>query len=326
MRKSPITQAGPARSGRFPLRSGLIGAAATLLASAALVRYKTGRVEHEHPPVGRFVEVDGVRLHYVEQGSGPVLVLLHGAGSLANDFLLCPFTAMAARSHRVIVFDRPGYGYSERPRGRVWGPVTQAELLYAALRKLGIEQATVLGHSWGTMVALALAIEQPRFVSGLVLLGGYYYPTRRPDALLNVPAALPVVGDLLRHTFSPLAMRLAWPGMLRLLFAPAPVPPAFRDLPPWLLLRPRHMRATAEETALITAAAASLSSRYGEVRVPVAILSGADDRLLSPANHSARLHDELEGSSYLELPGVGHMLHHANPERVLAALREVERR
>lgn len=121
-------------------------------------------------------------------------------------------------------------------------------------------------------------------------------------------------------------MRLAWPGMLRLLFSPAPVPPAFRGLPPWLLLRPRHMRATAEETALITAAAASLSSRYGEVRVPVAILSGADDRLLSPANHSARLHDELEGSSYLELPGVGHMLHHANPERVLAALREVERR
>jgi pimeloyl-ACP methyl ester carboxylesterase len=250
-------------------------------------------------------------------------VFLHGAGALTNDFLLCPLTEMAARTHRVIIFDRPGYGYSDRPRDRIWGPVTQAELLHGALRQLGIERATVIGHSWGTLVALALAVEQPAFVSGLVLMGGYYYPTVRPDALLNVPAALPVVGDLLRHTLSPLALRLAWPGMLKLLFAPAAVPQAFRDLPPWLLLRPRHTRATAEETSLITPAAASLCSRYAELSLPTVIMSGADDRILSPKNHSQRLHEELPHAEYIELPGVGHMLHHAVPERVLEAIERV---
>jgi pimeloyl-ACP methyl ester carboxylesterase len=311
--------------GRSP---GFLIAAAGLVASAAFAHYQQTRVEKQYPPRGRFVEAEGVRLHYVEQGlqeaSAPVLVLLHGAGSLAEDFLRCPFTEQAARTHRVIIFDRPGYGYSERPRDRIWGPVTQAELLHGALQKLGVERATILGHSWGTLVAIAMAIEHPRSVSGLVLLGGYYYPTARPDALLSAPPAMPVVGDLLRRTVTPLAMRLAWPGTLRLLFAPAEVPQGFRDMPPWLLLRPRHLRALSEETALIMAAAASLSSRYRELRLPVVIMSGAGDRLLSPTDHSGRLRQELAHADYVELPGVGHMLHHAEPEPILRAISRVE--
>jgi len=304
-------------------RPGLVAAAAGLLASAALASFQRARVERQHPPKGRFVEVDGVRLHYLERGlqkDAPVLVLLHGAGSLAEDFLLCPFTEQAARTHRVIIFDRPGYGYSDRPRDRIWGPTTQAELLHGALQKLGVERATVLGHSWGTLVAIAMAVEHPESVTGLVLLGGYYYPTARPDALLSAPPAIPLVGDLLRRTLTPLAMRLAWPGTLRLLFAPAPVPQRFRQLPAWLLLRPQHLRALAEETALIMAAASSLSSRYSELRLPVVIMSGAGDRILAPANHSVRLQRELGHADYVELPGVGHMLHHAQPEPILQAI------
>jgi pimeloyl-ACP methyl ester carboxylesterase len=97
------------------------------------------------------------------------------------------------RSYRVIIFDRPGFGYSERPRGQLWTAAQQAELLYKALRQLGVERPVVVGHSWGTIVALALAERHRADVAGLVLLSGYYFWTLRPDALLVLAGALPVV-------------------------------------------------------------------------------------------------------------------------------------
>jgi alpha/beta hydrolase fold len=87
----------------------------------------------------------------------------------------------AARKYRVIVFDRPGFGYSARPRGIIWTPEAQAELIHRALQQIGVQRGTVLGHSWGDSVALALAMEYPKTVAGLVLASGYYYPSLRAD-------------------------------------------------------------------------------------------------------------------------------------------------
>ena len=94
--------------------------AAALLAGAALaVRHQTRRAEAKHPPAGRFVTVDGVRLHDVERGRGRPVVLLHGNGATLQDFELSGVVDLVSRTHRVIVFDRPGFGYSERPRGTI---------------------------------------------------------------------------------------------------------------------------------------------------------------------------------------------------------------
>ena len=94
----------------------LLVAGAAALAAALVVQNRSRRAEREHPPAGRFVEVDGVRLHYVERGEGAPLVLLHGLGTMGLDFLLSDLVELAARKYRVIVFDRPGYGHSDRPR------------------------------------------------------------------------------------------------------------------------------------------------------------------------------------------------------------------
>jgi hypothetical protein len=120
--------------------------AAALACSAAFVVVRCRKARKENPPLGRFVEVNGVRLHYVEQGAGTPIVMLHGNGSLMQDFLTSGLVRMAARKHRVIVFDRPGYGWSERPRSRIWTPGAQADLFSAATRKLGIVRTHVLGH------------------------------------------------------------------------------------------------------------------------------------------------------------------------------------
>ena len=113
-----------------------VAAAATVgaLAISALVnRHLARNAENDNPPAGQFLEVNGVRLHYVERGSGAPLVLLHGNGSMIQDFETSGLIDLAAKNHRVIVFDRPGFGHSDRPRNVVWTPAAQAELIYGAL-------------------------------------------------------------------------------------------------------------------------------------------------------------------------------------------------
>jgi hypothetical protein len=112
-------------------RTGVIlGITAAALAAAAVFNvYQARRVERRNPPRGRFIEVDGVRLHYLDQGEGPPVVLLHGNIVTAEDFAYSGLLDLAAEHHRVIAFDRPGMGYSDRPNGRLWTPRAQADLL-----------------------------------------------------------------------------------------------------------------------------------------------------------------------------------------------------
>lgn len=171
---------------------------------AALNISRSRRAEIENPPSGDFIEVNGVRLHYVEQGKGSPIVLLHGNGATVEDWTASGLFDTLAANHRVIAFDRPGFGYSERPRSTVWTPRAQAELIAGAIAQLGVEHPLVVGHSFGTLVTLALALDFPDVTGGIVLIGGYFYATVRADALLTSPPAIPVVGDVMRYTVSPL--------------------------------------------------------------------------------------------------------------------------
>ena len=164
---------------------GILAAGALALAGAAIiVNRRSGAAERSHPPRGSFVTSEGVRLHYLERGNGPPVVFLHGNGVMLEDMLISRVVDQTARSCRAIAFDRAGFGYSDRPRGHSWTAAAQAALLPKAFALLGIDRPIVVGHSWGTMVALALALDHPEHVSGLVLASGYYYPTARADVVL----------------------------------------------------------------------------------------------------------------------------------------------
>jgi len=303
--------------------AGLLLAGIGLAASFLYVRARTRRAEAENPPSGRFVEVDGVRLHYIERGSGPTLVLLHGNGVLANDFENSGLLDKAAGHYHVIAFDRPGFGYSERPRSRVWTPQAQARLLHHALQEIGVDSAIVLGHSWGTLVALSMALEVPGFVRGLVLLSGYYYPSWRPDVPLASGPAIPVLGDLMRYTVSPLATRMLWRPFTKAVFSPQPVDPRFHRTSAWMMLRPQQLRASAADSALMIPAAMALARRYPELRVPAVIIAGTRDKIVDFGHNSERLGARLPHCELQLQPGVGHMTHYAQPDKVLAAVESI---
>ena len=192
--------------------------AAALVISALVNRVVAKNAERNNPPAGKFLEVGGVRLHYVEQGDGDPLVLLHGNGSMIEDFASSGLIDKAAQRYRVIVFDRPGFGHSERPRRTVWTPEAQADLIRKALQQIGVSRATVLGHSWGASVATALALKYPDLVAGLVLASGYYYPTVRGDVVLSSGLAVPMIGDVISHTLAPIMGKLMWPLFMHKIF------------------------------------------------------------------------------------------------------------
>lgn len=301
-------------------RSVLAWTAAALGAAFAFNLVSAARAERRHPPQGRFVEVDGVKLHYLDKGEGSPIVLIHGNGVMARDWVLSGVFDALARNHRVIAFDRPGFGHSTRPRSTVWSPKMQAELLAKAMDRLGAGRAVVVGHSLGALVALHLALEHPERVSALGLLSGYYRPSPRLDALASTPA-VPGVGDVIRYTVSPLLGWAMTPLVYKAIFAPSKVTRAFKTgFPASLALRPSQIRASSADAALMVPDAAKIAGRFGELAMPVLIMAGDGDRVVSTAYQSKGLAKRIPQSRLEILPGVGHMIHHVARERVASAV------
>lgn len=300
----------------------ILGIAA--LALSATVNHRLAKAaERRDPPRGKFLDIDGVRLHYVESGEGPTLVLLHGNGSMIQDFESSGLIEQAARSYRVITFDRPGYGHSSRPRDVVWAPDKQADLVHRALDQLGAGPAIVLGHSWGASVAIALALRHAASVKALVLVSGYYYPTARVDVAAISGPAIPILGDVLRYTLAPLASRVLWPIALRKIFGPREIPRKFLDgFPKGLAVRPSQLRASAAESALMIPDATHFRDKYTDLKMPVVIIAGDLDRLVDIERQSSRLHREIKHSTFHSVSGAGHMVHQTDMDAVMAAIEE----
>jgi pimeloyl-ACP methyl ester carboxylesterase len=266
------------------------------------------------------ISASGTRLHYIERGRGRPVVFLHGNGTMLADLVISGVIDQTARGYRAIAFDRPGFGHSERPRGRNWTAAAQASALVAAFKILGIERPVVVAHSWGTLVALALALDHVRHVSGLVLISGYYYPTPRKDVVVFSVPAIPVVGDLLRHTVAPLVGEAIAPRLIERMFSPQGVSPRFaKEFPLALTLRPSQIRAFSEDTAQMIATAERLSKRYASLFPPTAILAGDADKIVG-YRQAQLLHGDVAGSRLEILRGSSHMVHHIAPQRVVHAI------
>jgi pimeloyl-ACP methyl ester carboxylesterase len=240
------------------------------------------------------------------------VVLFHGNGSMIQDFTISGLVDLLARRNRVLCFDRPGFGYSQRPRSRIWTATAQAALFVKALNHLGVRNPVLLGHSWGTLVAIAFALQNDYPIRGLVLASGYYLPTWRWDVWMMSGPAIPVLGDLIRYTIGPILSWAILPMAFRKLFAPRSVPRDFKSrFPASLTLRPKQLRAAAEESAFLIPMAARFQSHYPSIRCPVHIFHGTADQLIEPYQ-AQRLHQVLSRSDLHLVEDAGHMVTYAD--------------
>ena len=284
------------------------------------------RVEAAVPPVGRFVDLPGARLHVVERGQGPALLLVHGLAGQLRHFTYDIVDRLAAH-HRVVAVDRPGSGYSIRTPGASAALGAQADVLAALIDHLQLDRPVVVGHSMGGAVALALAQRHPERVAGLALIAPLTHPVQEVHSAFNgLKIAKPWVRSAVAWTLAVPYSIVRRDEVLRVLFDPeaAPIDYAIRA-GGLLTLRPSHFVAACADLAAISTDLAGMVERYGAMQLPVSVLYGRGDRILDPLEQGEALASKLPGAELTLVDG-GHMLPITAPERTARFIREAAAR
>lgn len=283
------------------------------------------KVEEAVPPDGSFADVPGARLHFLdlrpEDEKGPPIVMVHGLMGQMRNFSHSLAEGLA-KDHRVILVDRPGWGYSTLTGPRP-GIAAQAGMIAALIEQLGLEKPLLVGHSMGGAVSLALALDHPELVRGLALIAPYTQPVDRPPEVfkgLMVPAGLR--GPLAWTVAVPIAMRTGKAKSIEV-FSPDPVPADFATKGGGALtVRPASFLQGTFEIGIAKPEMERQALRYGEIRMPVAILYGRQDALLDPALHGTKTAQAIPGATIEMIEG-GHMLPVAHAAETEAWLRRV---
>ncbi|MBL8859208.1 MAG: alpha/beta hydrolase [Planctomycetes bacterium] len=301
-----------------PGRATLFALGVTLIA-LAWTRTLVSRAERDFPPQGKFITVEGHRVHYIEKGAGMPIVLLHGAYGGLGDWTATIFDEVAARG-RAIALDRPGHGYSERSDDDLLTPAAQARFVHAFLRELGIERAVLVGFSWSGGLALSHALQFEESTAGVMTLNGALYEWENISSLSDAALGLPVVGPLFAATFAMPAGQLVVERGVGKAFYPAMVDARFARSPVALELRPLSLLATAAELRTLKPALRLQSPHYREIKVPVTIVTGLGDKITYARFHSYRLNEEVRGSRLVPVEGAGHQLLYSHSGAVISAL------
>jgi pimeloyl-ACP methyl ester carboxylesterase len=300
-----------------------------LVAIAALLALATQAgvaiLDRAYPAKGKTIHVTGATLNVVDIGPRASMnfpiVMIHGASSNL-EVMRQPLGNLLANTHRVILIDRPGHGWSVREREDDSTPAMQGSMIAEALKQLGIGPAILVVHSWSGALGTRMALDYPERVAGLVMLAPVAYPWRGGVGWYNEAVTTPIVGSLLAYTITlPLGLMLAESGA-RGVFLPQMLPADFvANTATPLLLRPREFLANARDLVTLKRAVAEQASRYGDIKVPVTIISGDVDKTVSTAIHSLPFAAAVPQTKLIVLPGIGHMVAQAAPDVVA---REIE--
>ncbi len=295
------------------------------LVSATL--WIAAKAERLVPPVGKFIEIDGNRIHYVDVGEGRPIVFVHGLGAQLHHFRHTLFEHFGP-GYRLIALDRPGSGYSVRANGATGRLPEQAALVRRFIEKLGLERPLVVGHSLGGAVTLSLAVEHPEAISGIALLAPLTHletRARQGFDLLYIPSRL--LRWVLAYTVAiPLSLRYARPTM-EFIFAPQAFPADYMiDGGGWLGLRPAHYQATSADVVAIEQDLGDIEQRYGEITMPAGILFGTADRVIDIRIHGEPMRGKIEGLDFEPVDGVGHMPQFVEPRRVIDFIERIAAR
>jgi pimeloyl-ACP methyl ester carboxylesterase len=306
----------------------LILVVAHVLGTIQATNIIAARIAEENPPAGLFVPVAGGRMHLFDLGQGhgehrlPIL-LLHGATSNARD-MVYGIGEDLARTRRVIAVDRPGHGWSDRPKGNAdASPAEQVKLIAEALSQRGVDRVVVVGHSLAGALAANFALEYKDRVAGLLVLSGATHPWPGGINWYYRLAAMPILGRIFVHTVMTPVGSWGLAKSAEEAFLPGAGPADYVGrTAAALVLRPKEFRWNGQDVAVLKAFLELQCPRYSEIKVPTTIIADPADHVVSSSFHTETLHRQIEGSKLILLPGAGHQIHYIAKDRVLS---EIER-
>lgn len=268
--------------------------------------------------------VEGVPMHAVQSGEGPVVVLVHGASGNLNDMTFRVAPALA-RSHRVVVFDRPGHGASGWPDRGIETFGVQVSLMRGALAQMDIARYHLIGHSYGGSLVLAWALAAPEEVASLMVLSA---PSQVWEGGLGLSTDLlanPLAGPILARVVPPFLPRSYVTSAVSGVFAPQEPPPGYLEhVDIEQILQPQSLRSNALQLNALKSEITQMVPRYPSLAMPVEILHGVADRAVPIEIHSDALARDLPAARLSRLEGIGHMLHQVALPEVEAALARLE--
>ncbi len=295
-------------------------------------RWQTGRIAALYPPRGRFIEVDGLRLHYTEahpQGDMRAhVLLLHGASGNQADVMGPLGARLAAQGFHVFAFDRPGHGWSERTReAQQASPARQVALIRAALEKLNVEQAIVAGHSLAGALAANFAIQHKSFTQGLVLIAPVTHPWPGGVTWYYEWAARPWIGRIFAHLLAmPVGLAMMDKAVAGVFSPQRPPPDYIERIGAPLVLRPDNFIANAQDVAHLAGFIAEQSPRMREIEAPTTIVTGDHDKVVYAYLHALGSAHEVKDAHLVTLQGVGHAVQNIAPTEVIDAIIDVAAR
>ncbi|MEX0953390.1 MAG: alpha/beta hydrolase [Nitriliruptoraceae bacterium] len=271
-----------------------------------------------------FVTLAGVDVHHVVAGpvdAPAVLLLHHYHGNVAT---WRHVIAGLADTHRVIAFDRPGFGHTQRPRRGEWrqgNPYTReatTRIAVQLLDHLGVDRAVLIGASAGGTIALETFARYPGRVEGLALIGpaisGDPGPAPRLRPVLRTPPARAALAFAARRARRELgAERIGrwWHDPSRVSDEDVAI---YRDA----VSQPGWARALVE--TMVSDAPPDLRSLLPRVDVPTLVVAGASDRRVRP-EWNRRTAEAIPVARFVLLDGVGHTPHEERPDLFVEALR-----
>ncbi len=256
---------------------------------------------------GRLMDIDGYRVHYVDEGSGPVIVLIHGlGGQTANYERLAPLLSV---DQRVIAVDLKGFGYSERDADAGLSHTDQVAMLWQLLARLGVTRAAFVGHSMGGAVVQRFAVTHPEMVESLVLMASVaadeWQGRRMPPAFFVRPL-LPVLANLV-------ATRL----LDAALYERSMFTPEMREE----TVRPMRIKGSlAGLLAMMRDRRSDPAIDLGAITMPVLLLYGAHDRVV-PLNVAQGLRERIPQARLVVVDRAAHMLLVERPGECADAIR-----
>lgn len=276
--------------------------------------------EAAFPPTGAFLTVDGRRLHYEIAGSGPDLVMIHGASGSLRDMTFALRDRLTDR-FRVIVVDRPGLGHSDAlPETSLRA---QARHIKAGLAQLGVTDPVVLGQSYGGAVALAWALDGGPKALVLVASPSLPWPGtldiwyRVTSNAVGRAFAVPLASAFVPESYVKTATAAV--------FAPDPVPLGYDAwLGAALTLRRETLATNTAQVNALRAELVEMEPRYPGLTLPIELIHGSADTIVPLGIHSGPLAKLLPNVTLTVIPGAGHMPHHANANVVIDAILRAE--
>ncbi len=293
---------------------------------AGATRWLAWQAEQRFPASGQFATIDGVKLHYIDVAGRPdsdllPMVFLHGASGNARDPHGAYAQALAGRA-RLVFVDRPGAGYSQRGGPGMEAPDAQARLIAGLMEHLKIERAVIVGHSLGASIAVALAVDHPQRVAGLVLTSPatHPWPGGAVTWYYNM-ASFPVLGRVFSETLAVPFGHLLYPRAVKSVFAPNRVVANFdRRSGTQLVLRPGNFLHNARDVAGLYQHVSRLAPRYREIKAPTVIVTGDSDAVVLAEIHSEGLARDISGSKLVWLERTGHSPTYTATGRIVAEI------